>query len=645
MNLPFFRRAPWLAPRSGGLLGLLAVLLLAAISMASPAAAQTPPALANLAAIKPQVDCASLAALDISAATGAKTELTAAEVAGDKPYCKVTGTIAPAVRIEVRLPLAGWTQRYLQTGCGGLCGMVRVDAAKADGCAPVTDGSIVLATTDMGHAGMRDMSWGDDAQKRADFAGRSLHVTALAAKALIRAFYGQAPKYAYFSGCSDGGREALIMAQRYPADFDGIAAGAPALHFSVQNSFHHAWLAAANTGPDGKPLLTAIDMVPLHNAVLRACDRLDGLADGQIEDPRACRFNPGMVECVGAYDAGKCLSSAQVAAVRKIYDGARSPAGKLLEPGALMPGSEMQWIGVFVPPVPDMPIFSGMIAQQAINHLLFTPNPATPFTPQTLPYTEAMFARLEPARALYDADNPDLSAFAAHGGRLILWHGWADPHISPLSTLDYFERVGRKMTPARREAFARLFLFPGMGHCSGGDGPSDFPLLAGLMAWVEGGQAPDVMIAKRAQATREGMPFAGGMRRPDRAAPGGWRRREGEAQGAGPGAGPDGEHFGPPPGAMGNGQMPPPPEGAGPPPEGAPARLAAGGANGPGGPGFGHIPGMPERKPLPARSRPVYAWPRVARYAGAGSVDEANSFAPALPAASGPALIDWIGAR
>lgn len=467
--------------------------------------AQAAPALADLAPVTPVMSCARLAALDLSRATGAATTLTASETSGAKALCKVSGTIAPSIRFEVLLPLSGWTQRYLQTGCGGLCGMLRVEAGNAQDCTPVTDGSIVLASTDMGHQGM-DTGWGDDTQKRKDFAERGVHVTALAAKALIRAFYGQAQRYAYFTGCSDGGREALIEAQRYPGDFDGIAAGAPALYFAAQNSFHHGWLAKVNTGADGKAVLLAADMAPLHAAALKACDGLDGLVDGQITDPRVCRVDPSVTRCKGVYQPGQCLTPAKVEAARLIYQGARTATGTRLEVGPLMPGGEMNWVGVFVPISADGPLMSAKFAEDTINHLLFTPNPATPYTPQTFPFNEAMTALEAPARALYDADHADLSAFAAHGGRLILYHGWSDPHISPLGTIDYYDRVGTKMGAGRRDAFIRLFMLPGMSHCSGGDGPSEFPLLANLMRWVENGTAPQVMIAHRARRTDAGQP-------------------------------------------------------------------------------------------------------------------------------------------
>ncbi len=568
-------------------------ILVAALALfggASSAMGAPAQSLARLRALTPEVACSALESADISRAVGATvSNVVASEVAGDKPYCKVTGTIAPKVNFEVRLPTKGWTQRYLQTGCGGLCGNVRIDVEKSEGCMPVTNGEIALAATDMGHTGGlgTDQSWGASQPARVDFAYRGVHVTALAAKALIEAFYGHRPRYSYFSGCSDGGREALMEAQRYPGDFDGIAAGAPALNFVAQNSFYHGWNALANTGPDGKAIVTVPDLAPLHAAVLAACDAIDGLKDGEINDPRRCTFDPATVQCKQAYQAGKCLTADQVAVVRKFYQGAHDAAGAKLVVGGPLPGSELAWAGVYVPQQPGAPIFSKMIALGTMRWLLFDP-PQPDLQLQDWRFDEATFASVEPARRLYDANNHDLRAFARRGGKLILWQGWADQHISPLNTLDYFARVGEAMTPARRDAFSRLFMLPAMYHCSGGEGPSDFALLNALMSWVERGKAPDMVIARRTAQTMEGLPGPGG----------------------------------PPPGANG------PPSGMnGPPPGGAPVGMLAQPAT-----------------PIEPRTRPIYAYPIVARYKGSGSINDAANFVPFIPPATDD-RVNWLGAR
>lgn len=563
-------------------IALCAIAGLAAPAYSAPAPTHLPP-------LAPKIGCAALANADIADAVGASvTNMAASESSGDKPFCKVTGTIAPKVNFEVRLPLKAWTQRYLQTGCGGLCGNLRINAEKAEGCAPVTNGEIVLASTDMGHSGgrMGDESWASDPQARADFAYRGVHVTALAAKALINAYYGQAPRYSYFSGCSDGGREALMEAQRYPDDFDGIAAGAPALNFTVQNSFYHGWNALANSGADGRAILNAPDLVPLHAAVLAACDTLDGLKDGQIDDPRLCKFDPATIQCNDGYEPGNCLTAEQVAVVRKFYDGARDSTGRKLVVGGPQPGSELSWAGVYVPRQLGDPIFSEMIALGTTRWLLFD-TPRSDLQLKDWQFDASTLASLEPARALYNSDDHNLKAFAASGGKLILWHGWSDPHISPLNTLDYYARVGAAMGAAQRASFSRLFMLPAMYHCSGGEGPSDFPLLNALMGWVEGGQAPKMVVARRDSQTMEGLPGPGGTR----------------------------------------------PAGMEPRPGGLPTGMN------------GSPPGM-VMHPIPAsaRTRPVYAYPVVARYKGTGSIDDAANFEPFTPPVRDDRVV-WLGGK
>ena len=201
--------------------------------------------LANLPAIAPVMDCAAVAQLDLTGVTDAPVTIQSATVVttgAPAPYCAVRGTIAPADTFVMRLPTQGWTQRYVQTGCGGLCGSANINYTEAATCPPIADGTIASATTDMGHQGQPDASWAaNNPQAQIDFAYRGMHVTAQVAKAIIARFYGRRPVYSYFNGCSDGGREGLMEAQRYPDDFDAIAAGAPANNLIVQNTFHHGW--------------------------------------------------------------------------------------------------------------------------------------------------------------------------------------------------------------------------------------------------------------------------------------------------------------------------------------------------------------------------------------------------------------------
>lgn len=481
----------------------LALVALFAVAIAAPAAAKTPPTKAPpLSVVVPIQDCAGLSAVDVTdiGGTGSKIDKAAETTKDGIAVCAVEGTLAPAIKFKVSLPLKTWSQRYLQVGCGGLCGNIPEQVGAADNCVPLNAGSFVVAGTDMGHQGGGG-SFGRDHQKLVDFAYRGVHLTALASKKLIKAFYGRAEAYSYFAGCSDGGREALMEAQRYPKDFNGILAGAAAMNFEVQNSFYHAWQAQSNTGADGKPILIAARLSLLHKAVLAQCDKLDGLEDGLISEPRACRFDPKILLCLQnpAQPGTDCLSAAEVEAARKLYDGPADPySGLHLTAGGPLPGSELNWAGVFVPFSADGKIFSASIALDAIRNVIFATNPPDDFTLADFKFSERTFDRLQAHHPLLDATNTDLTAFAAKGGKLILYHGWGDPHISPYNTIAYHDVVGRVMGEKKRQSFERLYLFPGMSHCSGGDGPNQFDLLTPMLSWVEKHRAPDAIIAKQA---------------------------------------------------------------------------------------------------------------------------------------------------
>lgn len=570
----------------------LGSVLLAAPAFAPLAACATAPAEqtggVTLTATPAAIPCASLQATDLTAIGGAGSRVTsAAETQVDGiAVCAVEGVLAPSIGFRVNLPVSTWTQRYLQVGCGGLCGTINLRVGAAEGCVPIAAGGFVIASTDMGHSGMGG-EFGKDPQKRSDFAWRGVHLTSVASKALIRAYYGKSQSYAYFTGCSDGGREALVEAQRFPDDFDGVVAGAPAMNFQVQNSLLHGWEARSNLGADGKALIVAAHLPLLHSVVLKACDEIDGLKDGLIADPRQCRFDPAVLACGPGQTttAGQCWSADQIAAVRNLYDGPHDAAtGERLTIGGPQPGSELAWGGVFVPLSASQPIFSETIALDAIRNLTFDPNPEETFSLSELAFDRGTFDRLRPLHRLYDATNPDLTPFAAAGGKLILWHGWADPHISPINTIAYHEAVRSQMGAGAAEAFERLYLLPGVYHCSGGEGPDKIDLLTPMMAWVERGVAPDAVIARQTATGGQGDGF-------------------GQPGRTGPTAG----MSGPPPGMSGQ-----------PPAMGAPGRA-----------------GMD-------RSRPVYPYPMVAAYVGRGDVNDAANYRPA-PLTVQPTTPAWAG--
>jgi hypothetical protein len=567
---------------------LVAAVVLAYLLGAAPVAAAGAPQIASLAAVAPVRECASLAAADVSGPVGAKTVITSAEAVTDgkpAPYCRVTGYVEPMVKFEVRLPITTWTQRFVQTGCGGLCGNLNIRLSNDDGCYPAQHGELALASTDMGHTGGMDEQFGEkDYQLRIDFAYRGVHVTTLAAKALIAAFYGQQPKYAYFAGCSDGGREALMEAQRYPQDFNGITAGAPAMNFTTQNTFYHGWNALKNMGVDGKPILTAAQLPILHKAILEACDAADGLKDGLISDPLSCRFDPAAIECKGGATEA-CLTHAQVETARAIYAGAHDDKGNKMVLSGPLPGSELAWAGVYIPNTAEDHTLSPQISSGMLKYLAYDKNPASGYTLKNLQFTPSSFTATTQLHALYDATDPDLSPFAKAGGKLILWHGLADPHISPLNTIAYYTAMNGIMGEKAVQQFSRLYLFPGGYHCGGGEGPFNLDLMSAIMAWVETGSAPFELIASHQ---------VGGPRGP--------------IAGVAPGM----PASGMPAGGM--------PAGGRPPEAGGPA-------------------------PKVDRTRPVYPYPLTAKYNGTGSIDDAINFSPgpAKPAAAGQ--LQWLGSR
>lgn len=555
--------------------------------------------LAELKEVPAIISCESLARVDLKNVADTPSVISATRLIDSSvgQFCLVRGTIKPQIEFEVDLPVRGWQQRYLQTGCGGLCGMLHVDVSHAGACTPALQGGLVVASDDMGHQnrlgswGLSDAAFGENPQLRIDFAYRANHATALVAKALILAFYGQAPRFSYFSGCSDGGREALVEAERYPRDFDGIAAGAPAMNFQVQNSFYHAWQYRSNTDADGRHILLASKLPVLHRAVLAACDALDGLKDGLISDPRACHFDPAAAACAaGAKDTSSCLTTAEVEAARKLYAGPSDAEGHHFTIGGPQAGSELSWAGVYVPDSPDGQIMSQMAAAGSSQYVIFPELSTEEGDIAQFAFTQAHFARLWALHPLYDATDTDLAPFQKNGGKLILWHGWSDPHISPINSIAFYGAVQKQLGKQRADTFVRLFLFPGMYHCGGGDGFSQFDVLTPLMSWVEGGSAPEKIIAAQ---------------------------------------GPDAPTMmGPPPGAGPNDPR--------------------GGPGGPSGPGGAATPAS--RAPLPRpdasalRTRPVFPYPLLARYTGHGSPDDAANYTSVPSPAGETASYAWEGA-
>jgi feruloyl esterase len=453
--------------------------------------------------ITPKMDCAALAAQDLSGVPGAPAVIGSASIVTAPlgwEACDVKGTVAPQIQFEVLLPTKTWRQRYLQTGCGGFCGNVTINAQAASGCVPLTRGDFVMATNNEGHvgAGGFDGVFGTDPQLRVDYGYQADHLVSLVVKRLITTYYGAGPRHSFFDGCSQGGHQGLTEAQRYPADFDGIVAGAPASIFTALNVWYQGWNALANTDANGRPILTVDKLPALHAAVLANCDGKDGLADGQIDDPRACSFDPASIKCAGG-DSPSCLTAAQVDTVRKLYEGPRDASGRRLYPGGQAMGSEPNWTAWVVPPAPNATTIDQNIALNTIKYLAFkAPRPS--MTLNDLTFDAATFRTVAEQAGIYDATDPDLSAFRARGGKLILWHGWADPAISPYGTVAYYHAVTERMGGTQAtERFARLFMLPGVSHCGGGQGPDSIDALTPMLDWVEQGTPPDRLVATQRQ--------------------------------------------------------------------------------------------------------------------------------------------------
>jgi len=468
-----------------------------AATMPNQPVGQKPPR--QLAIVAPIIDCAELASVDLSAIGGAGSKVTSAkEVVKDANFCEVEGVLKPAITFKVLLPTDSWQQRFLQVGCGGLCGRIQLQLDGAAGCFPLDSNGFVIAATDMGHA-LGDINFGNDPQKRRDFAYRAVHLTAVATKQLIQTFYGRKAAYAYFSGCSDGGREGLMEAQRYPADFNGIVAGAAANNFQVQKAVYHSWQAQSNTDANGKAVITAAQLPLIHNAVLAQCDAQDGQVDGLIADPQSCHFNPAVLSCArlapGSANGHNCLSDTQLATLHRLYDGPRDPKSlERLTVGGPLPGSELAWAGIFVPKKTGDLNYSESVALSTLKYLNYEKNPPASFSLKEVKQTAQMLADLSKLHPLYDATNPNLQPFYAAGGKLILWHGWGDPSVSPLNTLAYHQALGETLGLVTRDKFERLYMLPGLYHCSTGEGPSMVDFLTPMLNWVEQGIAPDSVL-------------------------------------------------------------------------------------------------------------------------------------------------------
>jgi feruloyl esterase len=402
-------------------------------------------------------------------------------------YCRVAATLTPSndsrIAIEVFLPSKDWNGKFQAVGNGGWAGVVSYPAmanALVEGYA--------TASTDTGHVGGNALFAIDHPEKLVDFAHRAVHEMTVKAKAMISAYYGQAPRLSYWNGCSTGGRQGLMAAQKYPDDFDAIVAGAPANY----QTHLHAWdlSVAVPVLKDPAAAVPAAKLAMVNRAVLDACDGKDGIKDGFLNDPRACTFDVAQLQCK-AGDADTCLTAQQVASMKRAYAPARTSAGDVVFPGK-EPGSETTWMA-FLSNAKQAPGISVGSFQVAYN--------SATWDARTFDLDRDLKVVDDKVGSTVNAINPDLRAFKARGGKLLLYHGWNDTAISPGNSIDYYQSVLKRMG-GRQEDFIRLFMAPGMAHCQGGQGPGQVNWMAVLERWREAGAAPDRIDAARISNNR-----------------------------------------------------------------------------------------------------------------------------------------------
>jgi feruloyl esterase len=407
--------------------------------------------------------------------------------------CRVAGVVTPAIKFEVWLPEgSAWNGRFQAVGGGGLAGIISYPAL-----AEAVRAGYASASTDTGHEAT-DSTWLADRQRMIDYGHRAIHEMTVKAKSVIEQHYGAAPEYSYFNGCSTGGRQGLMEAQRYPDDYDGIVSGAPV------NTFTHLhigqlWTAHATLKKPGAAL-TREDFALVSKTALAMCDSADGVEDGILTDPRTCDFDPHVLQCPSG-NTGACLASEKIEALTMIYEGAVNPrTGAQIYPG-LEPGGEGPqpnnpgWALIMNGREPfaiDVSVFGGMTFE----------NPAWDW--RTFDFdsdVELVDAKLY---GVLNAVDPDLRDFKAGGGKLIVYHGWNDPGVMPQQTINYFDNVvehAGKATGGDGRAFTdeylRLFMMPGMGHCRGGAGPDQADFMAAIAGWVEEDRAPARIAARK----------------------------------------------------------------------------------------------------------------------------------------------------
>jgi feruloyl esterase len=404
-------------------------------------------------------------------------------------FCRVAATIKPVpdseIRVEVWMPESGWNRKFVAAGNGGWAGSIRY----ADMAVTLNSG-YATASTDTGHKGNSGAFGLGHPEKLTDYSYRAVHEMTVLAKAIVGSFYGSSPKTSFFNGCSLGGHQALTEAEKYPADFDGIVAGAPSMSWARLNVARVYINRYVNRSDDSYIPPEKYSLI--HDAVLKACDRLDGVKDGVLEDPTKCHFDPKVLQCQ-ADDSANCLTAAQVQSAQALYSPVKSAkTGEQLYPAIMQPGSEMGW-GVIAGREPTA------YAREALQYLVYK-DPKWDWRHFT--FTTDLDAILEQDTGLTDFDYPTMKEYFDRGGKLLIYHGWSDGTISPVGTVDYFESIVQRLGKRVVGKSIQLYMVPGMDHCGNGDGTDSFDKLGAIEQWIAKGRAPARIVASRINGTK-----------------------------------------------------------------------------------------------------------------------------------------------
>ncbi len=440
--------------------------------------AATCDSLANLKIPQGMVTSAEIVPAGNFAAPGARSDAAPLKV---PEFCRVQATLRPSpdsdIKIEVWLPTKGWNNKYEAVGNGGWAGVISYSAM-----AEALNHGYATSSTDTGHVGGSGSFALGHPEKVIDFGWRAVHEMVIRSKAVIAAFYGSQAKYSYWNGCSTGGRQGLKEAQMFPDDFQGILAGAPANPRTGQ-AFEAMWVAGAVL-KDPASYIPAAKFPVIHKAVLDACDALDGVKDGLLEDPRKCNFDPEVLLCKEG-DRPECLTQSQVEAARKIYSSPRvATTDARIFPG-YVPGTELGWAAMAGGPEPNA------ILNDHFKYVVFKdPN----WDWKTLNFGTDYALTKKTDNGTIDAVEPNIQPFL-YRSRLILYHGWSDPLVSAPATIQYYESVLNEIPGGDPASKMRLYMVPGMGHCGGGEGPNQFDMMSALEKWVEHANPPAEILA------------------------------------------------------------------------------------------------------------------------------------------------------